>query len=55
MQDSKENNNNDMMEENPLSCFQDGIRSASMMLFSHHVTTTYDEYAPTIELYQSGT
>ena len=50
MRDIQENNNN-MVGDNPSPYCQDGVRSASMMLFWwHHVTTTYDEYAPTMNL-----
>ena len=42
-----------MVGDNPSPYCQDGIRSASIMLFWwHHVTTTDDEYVPTIQLYQ---
>ena len=40
-----------MVGDNPSSYCQDGVRSASVMLFWQHFTTTDDEYATTIQLY----
>ena len=43
-----------MVRDNPSPYCQDGIRSESLMLLWHHVTTTDDEYTPTIQLYQGS-